>query len=190
MMNYPWDAIVIGCSAGGIQALKRLLSLLPETFPVPIIIVQHMGPDAGNFLASYLNKHCALMVMEAETEQQPEPGKVYLAPANYHLLIEDQCSLSLCAGEKIAYARPSIDMLFESAADVFEEKLLGIILTGANNDGTQGALKIKAKNGIIIAQDPEEAEINIMPLSVIEVGAANHVLSLANIAAFLKEPLS
>ena len=132
-MNYK--AIVIGASAGGLNALQEILAPLPADFHLPILIVQHRFPTADDLLTFALNESCRLMVKEADEKDYIEPGYVYVAPPNYHLLVERNRTLSLSADAKVCYSRPSIDVLFESAADVFLSQLIGIILTGANHDG-------------------------------------------------------
>ena len=144
-MNYK--AIVIGASAGGLQALQKILGPLPADFSLPILIVQHRLPTADDLLTFALNESCRLTVKEANEKDYIEPGRVYVAPANYHLLVERDRTLSLSADAKVCYSRPSIDVLFESAADVYLSQLIGIILTGATHDGTAGLKKIKQNGG-------------------------------------------
>jgi len=182
-MNYK--AIVIGASAGGLNALQEILAPLPADFRLPILIVQHRFPTADDLLTFALNESCRLMVKEADEKDYIEPGYVYVAPPNYHLLVERNRTLSLSADAKVCYSRPSIDVLFESAADVFLSQLIGIILTGANHDGTAGLKKIKQNGGLTLVQDPATAEAEIMPRSAIQANAVDQILSLADIAALL-----
>jgi two-component system chemotaxis response regulator CheB len=182
-----YKAIVIGSSAGGLNALQKILGPLPANFTLPILIVQHRLPTADDLLTFALNEFCRLKVKEADEKDYLEPGRVYVAPANYHLLVEQDKTLSLSTDAKVCYSRPSIDVLFESAADAFLSHLIGIILTGANNDGTAGLKKIKENGGLTLAQDPATAEADIMPASAIQENVVDRVLSLAEIAAFLTQ---
>lgn len=183
MMRY--EAIVVGASTGGIKALQELLFPLPGDFRLPILIVQHRGPGSEDLVALALNESCSLKVKEAEQNELIEPGHVYIAPANYHLLVEPDKTLSLSVDAKVCYSRPSIDVLFETAADVFNTALIGIILTGANHDGTAGLRKIKEYGGLTIAQDPATAEVKEMPNSAIQENIVAEVLETSEIAAFL-----
>ncbi len=181
-------AVVIGVSSGGVQALSALLGTLPADFALPILIVQHIGPDAGDGLARLLDSQSPLHVKEADEMEQPAPGHVYLAPPNYHLLVEPDGHLALSADLPVSYARPSVDVLFESAAEAFGPALIGIILTGANHDGSRGLAHIKARGGLAIVQDPADAEAPQMPLAAIAALAASsvdHVVALAALPALL-----
>jgi two-component system chemotaxis response regulator CheB len=184
-MNY--EAIVIGGSAGGFNALQVVLSLLPSDFGVPLLVVLHRPPAEDDLLAVTLNASCQITVKEADQPEDIQPGYVYLAPANYHLLVEPTKTLSLSIDAKVCYSRPAIDVLFETAAEVYLSRLIGIILTGANNDGTAGLKKIKEKGGLTIAQDPATAEAPMMPNSAIQDNIVDKVLSLSEIASFLAE---
>ncbi|GAB1418322.1 chemotaxis protein CheB [Bacteroidales bacterium] len=179
------NAVVIGTSAGGLKALKSIVEALPADFDLPVFIVQHLNPQSGGFLPSYLSQFTQLRVKEAEPNETVVNGTVYIAPANYHLLIEKDKKLSLTVDEKVNFSRPSIDILFESAAEVYLEQLLGILLTGANNDGSKGIIRIHQLGGITIAQHPASAEVKAMPQSAIETGAVNWVLHLDEITLFL-----
>ena len=168
------------------MALKTILGLLKKELSVPIIIVQHTGPNAGDYMARHLDATSALNVKEADEKEKLMPGTVYIAPANYHLLVESNETLSLSLDERVNYSRPSIDVLFESAADVFAADLIGIVLTGANNDGSKGLKRIKEAGGLAIVQAPESAEVPAMPQSALEaVGNPDYVLPLEGIAAVL-----
>lgn len=180
-----FEAIVAGASTGGIKALQELLFPLPADFRLPILVVQHRGPGSEDLVAFALNESCSLTVKEAEQNELLKPGHVYLAPANYHLLVEHDRTLSLSVDAKVCYSRPSIDVLFESAADVFHSALIGIILTGANHDGTAGLRKIKEGGGLTIAQDPATAEVKEMPNSAIQENIVDNVLKTSEMAAFL-----
>ncbi len=180
-----YKAIVIGASAGGFHALKKLLTKLPNEFSMPIFIVQHMSPTSDNYMAEFLNKKSDLVVKEADEKEEIKGGTVYIAPPNYHMLIEEDFSISLSTENKINYSRPSIDILFESASFVYGRSLIGVVLTGANSDGTNGLLSIKNNGGYCIVQEPTEAESTAMPLAAIEKVAPHKVLKLKDIASFL-----
>jgi two-component system, chemotaxis family, protein-glutamate methylesterase/glutaminase len=182
-----FNALVIGTSAGGLNALTRILPSLDSDFPVPIVIVQHMSPDGSNYTASLLNKISKLTVKEGDEKETLKTGIVYLAAPNYHLLIERNKTLSLSVDPKVNYSRPSIDVLFESAAEAYKDKLLALILTGANSDGTMGAVKVINFGGSVIVQDPASAEASAMPLSVIENCKVEAVLQLDEIAEYLNK---
>jgi two-component system chemotaxis response regulator CheB len=180
-----YEAVVIGVSAGGIEALKILLPALPAAFPLPIAIVQHRSDRSNGFLASYLNQMSAIVVSEAEDKEPLCAGHAYLAPAGYHLLIESDCSFALSVDPRVNHSCPSIDVLFESAADVFAESLIGIVLTGANADGAQGLKTIKARGGLAVVQDPKTAEAMAMPRAALEATPVDHIVDLAQLAALL-----
>jgi len=180
-----YKAIVIGASAGGLTALQEILAPLPADFPLPILVVQHRLPTADDLLTFALNESCNLTIREADEKDYIEPGCVFVAPSNYHLLVERDRTLSLSADAKVCYSRPSIDVLFESAADIYLSHLIGVILTGANHDGTAGLKKIKQNGGLTLAQDPATAEADIMPLSAIRENVVDQILSLADIASLL-----
>jgi two-component system, chemotaxis family, protein-glutamate methylesterase/glutaminase len=183
--NMRYAAVVIGVSAGGMEALKVLLPALPASFPLPIAIVQHRDERSDDFLAAYLNKMAGIVVREAEDKEPLCAGHAYLAPAGYHLLIESDRSFSLSVDVRINHSCPSIDVLFESAADVFAESLIGIVLTGANADGAQGLKAIKDRGGLAIVQDPGSAEAVAMPRAALAATPVDHVVDLAQIAPLL-----
>ncbi len=178
-------AVVIGVSAGGIEALTRILPLLPDDFAAPILVVQHMGPDSDSFLAKHFDSLCRVRVKEAEDLEEVVDGVVYIAPPDYHLMIEDDETIVLSVDEKVNYARPSIDVLFESAADVYGSEFVGIVLTGANNDGSQGVKTIKERGGLVIVQDPASAYMKAMPESAILATDIDYVLPLEDIGSLL-----
>jgi two-component system chemotaxis response regulator CheB len=186
-MNYK--AVVIGASFGGVNALQKVLAPLPADFALPILVVQHRLPAPDDFLAFSLNEACRLTVKEADEKELVKPGYVYVAPANYHLLVERDQTLSLTVDARVCYSRPSIDVLFETAANAYRSSLIGIILTGANQDGTAGLKRIKEKGGLTIVQDPATAESAVMPCSAIQGTCVDRILSLAEIASFLAQLL-
>jgi len=154
--------IVIGTSYGGLSALQKVLANLPQEFVAPVVIVQHRTRDQDLDLRSFLQKRCPLPLREPEDKEAIAPGIVYLAPRDYHLLIE-RGGFALSMDAPISYARPSIDVLFESAAEAYGSRLIGVIMTGANADGANGLAKIKQRGGICIVQEPESAEARQMP---------------------------
>lgn len=182
-MNY--EAIVIGVSSGGLNAMKIMFSLLPKDFNTSIIIVQHIGAHSDNQWIKLLNDKSNLFIKEADEKEIIEKGNVYIAPPNYHLLIEKDKTFSLTIDERINYARPSIDVLFESAAEAYKDKLIGVILTGSNNDGTKGIKRIQEYGGLSIIQDPKTAESAYMPASAIAAIKPDYILSLEDIIKLL-----
>jgi len=173
-----FHAVVVGCSAGGLDALRRLLAPLPASFPVPIVVVAHMAPDGGSMLPELLDRVCHLVVVQAQEKMTAEPGHVYICPASYHLLVEADQTFSLSVDDRVCNVRPAIDVLFESAADAWGKGLVGVVLTGANSDGTAGLLAIKAAGGYGLVEDPAHAYAGTMPRSAIEAGAADCVMAL------------
>jgi len=180
-------AIVIGASAGGFTALRTLLPMLPADFSIPILIVQHLSPSSDSYMPVFLNKISDIRVKEADEKEQIIPGTAYMAPPNYHLLVEEDKSLSLSNESKVNYSRPSIDILFETASFAYDKELIGIVLTGANNDGAQGLLQIKKAGGYCICQLPDEAETEAMPIAAIELAKPQKILSIENIGNLLLE---
>lgn len=183
------EAIVIGTSAGGLNAIKNILEKLPEYFPVPILIVQHLKADSEDFWIKNLDAHCKIRVKEAEEKEKIAKGNVYIAPPDYHVLLESDRSISLSQEGKVNYSRPSIDVLFETASDVYQDKLLGVVLTGASKDGARGLWKIKKNGGITVAENPETAEFKLMPTEAIKASKADYILSLQEIADLLTSSL-
>ena len=186
MTARKFELIVVGCSLGGMDALKTILRTLPGTFPVPIAVVQHRHRASNEGLPAFLRRQTDLKVVDAEDKQPIEKGSIYLAPANYHLLVE-RGNFNLSVDEAVAYSRPSIDVLFESAADAYGKALAGVVLTGANDDGARGAERIKKRGGFLIVQDPATAEAPQMPQAAISRARVDQVLPLDRIAPFLVE---
>lgn len=176
--------VVIGGSKGGIRALETLLACMPASFPRPVAVVLHRMPMVGDRLAAILQEHSRLPVREPEDKERIEPGRVYLAPADYHLLVEAGAFV-LSVDEPVRYSRPSIDVLFESAADAYGEGVLAALLTGSNEDGTRGLAAVKRAGGETLVQDPETAEAPEMPRAAVAAGAAGRVLPLQAIAEYL-----
>jgi two-component system chemotaxis response regulator CheB len=182
-VNY--EAIVIGVSAGGFFALIGILAELPADFPLPIVVIQHRSKDEGVLLEDVLQSKCKIRIKQADEKEQIEGGLVYIAPADYHLLIEKNRSFSLNCDAPINFSRPSIDVLFETAAEVYGDKLIGIILTGANKDGAAGIEAIKKLGGITVAQNPASANFPVMPKAAIDTGSVQYVFELEEVKNFL-----
>ncbi len=168
-------------------ALTKLLPVFPADYPLPIVVAQHLHPWQDDYHLEHFGDQCALIVKEAGDKESIEAGHVYFAPPNYHLLINDDKTFSLSVDDKVNYARPSIDVLFESAVDVYAPWLVGVILTGANNDGAEGLRLIKEKGGLAIVQDPQTAESGYMPKAAMEATPVDHVLSVPEIGKLLVE---
>jgi len=184
-INGKYKAIVIGASAGGLFALSFILETLPSDYPVPVIVVQHRSKDQRDLLEEVLQSKCKVRIKQADEKENIEAGNVYIAPPDYHLLIESDKTFSLSSDELVCFSRPSINVLFETAAVVFKNTLVGIILTGANNDGAAGILAIKKYGGLAIAQNPDEAQFPLMPKISIETKAIKHIWTLPEIQNFL-----
>lgn len=180
-----FDTVVIGASAGGVEALGVLLGALPADFPAAILAVLHLPPDRVTVLPSLLNRRCALAVKEAEDKEPVQAGTVYLAPPDYHLLVEPDATLSLSRDEPVHYSRPSIDLLFESAAMTWRTRLLAILLTGASSDGAEGLREVREAGGAAWVQDPRAAFAPAMPAAALALCGADAVLDLPEIAARL-----
>jgi len=176
-----YELIAIGTSLGGLSALKTLLGYLPKEFPAALAVVQHRHRESDEVLSSFLQQFTLLPVHEVEDKEQIQPGNVYFAPADYHLLVESGY-FSLSIDEPVSYARPSIDVLFESTADAYAERAIGVLLTGANQDGVQGLSILKARGGMTIVQDPDTAESPTLPNAAIANVAVDLILPLSQIA--------
>jgi two-component system chemotaxis response regulator CheB len=176
--------IVIGASLGGMKALRRVVQGLPASFPLPIAVVLHRHRDSDDLLVHLLQQECALPISEALDKEPICAGHLYVAPADYHLLV-DPLGFSLSTDDPVQYARPSIDVLFESAADAFGSAVTGVVLTGANHDGAVGAARIQARGGTILIQDPATAESPVMPEAALEATGIHQVHSLEEIGEIL-----
>jgi two-component system chemotaxis response regulator CheB len=181
-----FEIVVIGASYGGLSALQALLPELAPDFPLPVVIVQHRKKDGDDGLCEFLRKRSRLPLVEPNDKEKVEPGYIYLAPRDYHLLIEKSI-FALSTESPVAFARPSIDVLFESAAEVYHERAVGVILTGANRDGAQGLAKIKSFGGLTLVQEPQSAESPTMPEAAISTTPVDRILPLPEIAPFLNE---
>lgn len=179
-----YELIVVGASWGGLEAIGRLLEGLPADLPAAVAVVQHRAAEDAAGLAGLLETRSQLPVRDVEDKDAIDPGRVYIAPPNYHLLVESG-HFALSTEERVQYARPSIDVLFESAADAYGERTIGVILTGANEDGASGLARIKERGGVAVIQDPRTAERGAMPEAAIASTVADAVLPLEEIAPFL-----
>lgn len=175
------ELVVVGASMGGLEALQWILSGLAAGFPAAMAIVQHRLASVDSRLVALLRKHSALPVTEPEDRESIRAGHVYLAPADYHLLVEPGV-FALSTEGPVNFARPSVDVLFESAADGYGERLLGVVLTGSNEDGAAGALAIKRRGGAVLAQDPGSAFSPVSPRAAIDRGAVAEVVVLGQMA--------
>ena len=182
----PVELVVVGASWGGLHAVSTLLRGLPVDFGPAVAVAQHRGVQAPDLLAGSLQQASELPVREAEDKDPIEPGRVYLAPADYHLLVAPT-GFELSVDERVQHARPSIDVLFESAAEVYRERVIGVLLTGANSDGTAGLARIRAEGGTTLVQDPSSAVSRRMPESAVAAGVADAVVALDDLAGALTE---
>ncbi len=181
----PFECVIIGGSWGGIEAVSVILEKLPVRFPLPIVIVLHQHRKSGAHMAEIFGRKCTLRVKEADEKEKLEPNTIYIAPANYHLLIEKDHTLSLNVDKPIHFSRPSIDVSFISAAESYRDALIGILLTGANQDGAEGVACIKRFGGLAIIEDPDTAKVPIMPQSALMRTRVDQVLNLNDIPDFL-----
>jgi two-component system, chemotaxis family, protein-glutamate methylesterase/glutaminase len=179
-----FDLIVVGASWGGLDALTVLVRGLPPDFQVPLAIVQHRGPDAQSFLSDLLQQWTGRKVLEPEDKEPIEPGHIYIAPANYHLLVEPG-HFSLTTEAPVRYSRPSIDVMFGSAAHAYGRRLIGMVLTGANEDGSRGLQCVEEYGGYCVVQDPATAEVATMPEAALRRVPRAAMLPLADISAHL-----
>jgi two-component system chemotaxis response regulator CheB len=180
------DAVVIGASAGGIEALTVLLPALARGLRPSIFVVLHLPRDRPSVLADIFARKCVVPVREAEDKEIVTPGTVYFAPNDYHLLVDQGPQLALSADDPVHHSRPSVDVLFESAADIYKDRLLAIILTGANEDGASGLAAVHDAGGLTIVQRPDTALAPLMALSALKLRPADWVLTLNEIAGMLR----
>lgn len=181
------DAVVVGASAGGVEALLTVFSGLPAGYGLPLVCVLHLPESRDSLLADLFGRRLALRVKEAQDKEDLRPGTLYFAPPGYHLSIESDHSFSLSREEPLHYSRPSIDVLFESAADSYQERLVGVLLTGANQDGAAGLAAIKRAGGLSIVQDPAEAQVRTMPEAALATHVPDYILPLRGIRALLAQ---
>lgn len=185
LSSHRIDLIVIGGSAGGIQAMSELLEGLPANLPAAVTLVLHMPPNRPSLLPDLFGRRCKLPVKEAEDKEPITPGTVYLASPDYHLLIEPERRFALSCDEPLNFSRPSIDMLFESAAMAYRSAVLGIVLSGANSDGAAGLTAIRRAGGLGWVQHPSEAQAPAMPIAAIDRAGADSVLTLGKMTELL-----
>ena len=183
----PFEAFVIGGSAGALEVISAVLPALPKGLGVAVLIVVHLAPNRHSYLPEVLATRTSLTVKEPDDKEPLLPGVVYVAPANYHLLVERDRTLALSVDDAVNFSRPSIDVLFESAADSLGPAVAGVLLTGANDDGASGLAKIKARGGVAIVQAPETASAAAMPQAGIRATAVDHVLRPEGIGPLLAE---
>lgn len=179
--------VVVGASWGGIEAATKVFSVLPANFPVPVVFVQHQRVSAENRLAQLLSSRTALRVLTPSHGEKLQPGTLYVAPPGYHALIEQTDVLALGMHWPVHYCRPAIDELFFSAGHIYGRGTLGVLLTGANEDGAEGLRYISRRGGITVVQDPGTAEAPVMPQAAIALGGAQYVVPLQDIGKFLND---
>jgi two-component system chemotaxis response regulator CheB len=179
-------AVVIGASAGAVEALSAILPALPANYALPVIVVVHVPHDKSSVLADLFQMKCAIAVREAEDKEPILPGTVYFAPAGYHVLVETDRYLALSNEAPVHFSRPSIDVLFESAADAYGQHLIAVVLTGANQDGAKGLAAVAQAGGEAIVQNPREAFARAMPEAALNERPDARVLSLEDIAGYLR----
>lgn len=184
---HAFDAVVIGGSAGAIDAISTILPALQAHSRVAVLVTLHLPRDAPSLLPDIFRPRCALRTAEAQDKEPIEAGTVYFAPPDYHLLVDAGPRLALSVDEPVHYSRPSIDVLFESAADIYGERLIGMLLSGANQDGARGMAAIGAAVGLSIVQAPESAAMSTMPQSALDLMTPHHILSPSEIASLLAE---
>jgi two-component system, chemotaxis family, protein-glutamate methylesterase/glutaminase len=172
------DAVVVGTSAGGVEALCALLPMLPANCRVSFLIVIHIPRERPSLLPEVFATRCALPIREAEDKEPVQPGTIYFAPPNYHLLVDRGPALALSGDEPVYFSRPSIDVLFESAADIYAEHLMGVILTGSNQDGAEGLAAVGRAGGRTVVQQPESATMPVLPEAALQKGPVDAVYSL------------
>lgn len=182
--SVPIDVVAVGASLGGLQAVQTMLRGIPADFGASFVLAQHRRADPDSMLVQLLARHCVLPVLEPEDKTPLQRGHVYLAPSDYHLLVE-QGHLALSIDPPVWYARPSIDVLFESVADAYGPAAIGVVLTNSNADGAVGALAIKRAGGKVLVQDPETAESPVGPRAVLAMTEVDAVLSVEALAAEL-----
>jgi len=181
LKQHDFDFIAIGCSAGGIEGLRFLLSEIPPQFSIPIGVVQHRSANSKGMMTRYFTENCALKIIEPDDKEPIEAGCVYFAPANYHMMVGDDRAIHLSVDEPVYFSRPSIDVFFQSAAQVYKNRLLGAVLSGANVDGSAGLKDIKYWGGCTVVQDPKTASHKTMPEAALAGHTVDLVLDLVNI---------
>lgn len=189
-MLHTDKVIVMGVSAGALTVLEVILPMFPAAYPIPVVVAQHLHPHQENLLMTEYNRHCSLLVKEAQEKEPIQAGTIYFAPPNYHLLINDDRTFALSVDAKVHFSRPAIDVLFESAVDTYGAQVIGVVLTGANQDGAAGLRCIKEAGGITVVQDPETAVSAIMPRAAIAATQVDYILSVPEIGRLLVDMVS
>ena len=179
------EAIVVGASAGGVEALLSIFGDLPLGFGLPIIAVLHLPDERRSQLAEVFDRRLVMPVVEARDKELIKPGTLYFAGPGYHLSVEHDRSLSLSQEDRVHHSRPAIDFLFESAADTYGSSVLAILLTDANQDGARGLAHVKQQGGTTVVQDPSEARVAVMPRAALALHTPDHILSLSQIGSLL-----
>lgn len=179
-----YDLVVVGASWGGLDALRTLVTGLPASFPMAVTLVQHRHKDSDQLLNTLLQEYSSLPVCEVEDKMPLEKGRIYVAPADYHTLVEPG-HFSLSTEGPVRFSRPSIDVTFHSAADSYGHRAVGVVFTGANEDGTEGLRRISERGGLVVVQDPATAESPVMPSSAVASIPRAKVMSMTEIPAFL-----
>ena len=177
--------VAITASAGGVEALSKVLSALPADFPVPIVVVQHLDPRHPSMLPEILARRCDIAIKQAEEGDALKPGTAFIAPPDEHLLVNGDGTLSLSHSDLVHFVRPSADLLFESVAASHEDRTIAVVLTGTGSDGTMGVQAVDKMGGRVIVEDPETADFAGMPAAAIQTGAVDEVLGLGEIAGRL-----
>ncbi|MGA7437347.1 MAG: chemotaxis protein CheB [Luteibacter sp.] len=180
-------AIALGCSAGGLAALQCVLPALDKRLVVPVVVCCHTGSADVSLLVELLARVSALPVVEATERAAADPGVIYVAPSGYHLLVEPNAHFSLSVDARVTYARPSIDVLFETAADAWQSGLVAVLMTGANSDGAHGLKAVRKAGGYAIVENPETATSDVMPRAGLDIAGADACLPLDQIAQRLNE---
>ncbi len=180
-----YKAVIIGGSAGSFQVLTRILNSLPKTFNLPVLLCMHRLKHVRSGFLEALTIKSSLPVIEPNDKEQIKPGKIYLAPANYHMFIEMGNRIALSTEDPVNHSRPSIDLSFITASQAFRDKLVGIILSGANSDGAIGLQKVKELNGLTIVQDPNDCQVRTMTESAMKLTKVDHVFTTDEIIKFL-----
>jgi two-component system chemotaxis response regulator CheB len=186
-LNKSTDLIIMAGSWGGMSAVVEILSNLKDCCSIPVVIVLHRMRDTESELASLLSRKMNLIVEEIDEKMSIEKGKIYLAPADYHLLIETDFTFALDYSDPVNFSRPSIDVAFESAAAVYKDKLVAVLLTGANSDGAKGLKKVQELGGITIVQNPVEAQVQTMPNAALAIFKPTYILKKDQIRKFITE---
>jgi two-component system chemotaxis response regulator CheB len=185
-----YNVVAIGGSAGSLDVILKIVSMVPPDTKAAIIIIVHRKNDPDSILPELVSGRTKLTVVEVEDKQPLLPGGFYIAPPDYHLLLEDRYTFSLDGSEKVHYSRPSIDVTFESVAETFGSSVIGVLLSGANADGAAGLYKIKEAGGFTIVQDPDTAQMRFMPMQAIKLGNVDAVLEATGIGELISRLLS